>query len=69
MRPALIKRAGLAITSHVGRRYCVTRLASVNVFAAMQQAGHANLETTRAYVRESREELRRVVGLCDPLSR
>jgi len=60
-------RHGLAITSHVGRRYCITRLASVNPFIAREQAGHRHLETTMLYVRQSRELLHAVVRTHDPL--
>jgi integrase len=60
-------RHGVELTSHTGRRYCLTRLAAANPFAAQQQAGHRNLETTLLYVQESRTVLRAVVREHDPL--
>jgi integrase len=59
--------AGVAMSSHCGRRFCLTRLAKVNVLAAQQQGGHKRLETTRAYVRPSNEAARRVLREHDPL--
>jgi integrase len=58
---------GVNLTSHTGRRYCITRLAGVNLLAAQQQAGHKNMETTLGYVRESRKILHEAMKACDPL--
>lgn len=60
-------REGITITSHTGRRYCITQIAERSVLAAQQQAGHAFLSTTQQYVRQSRAALHRVIGEYDPL--
>ncbi len=60
-------RAGVFLTSHTGRRFCISHLAYTNVLIAKKQAGHKRLETTMLYVEESREELRRTLRTHDPL--
>lgn len=60
---AAVEVKHIDLTGHeTGRRYCITELAGVNVFAAKQQAGHLRLETTMRYVAESRDVLHNVVG-------
>jgi integrase/recombinase XerC len=60
---------GILLTSHTGRRFCLTRLARVNILLAKQQAGHADLDTTMKYLVEDRETLRDTVRRIDPFAR
>ncbi len=64
---AAARECGVELTSHAGRRYCITRLSRVDLFAAQQQAGHRRIETTRKYYKESTDHLHSVVRANDPL--
>jgi site-specific recombinase XerD len=63
------RRAGIKVSSHTGRRFCLTKMAYSNLFLAQQQAGHRSLETTRMYVRPDVSELVKHMRRHDPLRR
>ena len=59
---------GIKLTSHSGRRYCITEMARFNVFAAQAQAGHECLETTQMYVQADKRVVHAVMDAHDPLA-
>jgi integrase/recombinase XerC len=65
----LANAAGVAgVTSHCGRRFCLTILAEDNVVNAQKQAGHANIQTTQKYLPPNDiRGVKRAMRLRDPL--
>lgn len=57
--------AGVAASSHSGRRSFATRLieGGADIYAVMEMMGHTSISTTQAYFQTSPERLKRFAGI------
>jgi integrase len=62
------RAVGCTISTHTGRRFCITQLAyRAGVYVAMTQVGHTHLSTTQRYLQVDMGKVKEAVRRFDPL--